>query len=358
MNQMTTITSDDATRREIADRYGIALDLVPAVTVVPRGVSGLPMPWENQGNWKDRRDAKRRIESRIDRITAAKPSTPVSSRIADRRARAVELHDAGWYAHQIAEALGVAVTTAEDDLRKSGRKPHRMPYNYSRPEHLVRRDARIQAMHAAGQHIGMIAEAEGCDIKAARKMCRQAGISPLSAPRKVHTKDNRQARLRAERAATIRRMVADGDSREAIMAAAGITDSGVKIACRRMGLPLPPMTAGRAAAADAAKAARIAKVRALPSTMTYEQAGDALGVTRHKAAALAREAGVKFVRTYVRQPHIDAEMAARVDAAKRLWRSGMGFTAIQTELGLTVAMLRRALALAGIYKPTTKGKKK
>lgn len=354
MNQMTTITSDEATRREIAERYGIALDLVAPVTVVPRGVSGLPMPWEDQASWKAQRDAKRRIEKRIDRLAGAKSA--VNDRIAARRAQAVEMHDAGAYAHQIAEALGVAVTTAEDDLRKSGRKPHRMPYVYTRPTALVQRDARIKAMHASGAHIGMIAEAEGCDVRAARKYCAQAGVKPQPVPRapKPPKEANRQHRIRAERATLIATMVAEGRSREAIIAASGLTDEGVRRACLRLGLQAPDKADGRTAEAMAARNERIAKVRALPSTLTYEQAGKALGVTRLKAAALAREAGVKFVRTYVRPQQVDAEMIERIATVKRMWRDGMGFTAIQTELGLTVPKLRYVMEKAGIYKARKK----
>ena len=358
MNMITSITADqDATRREIAARYGIAIELVAPVTVVPRGVSGLPMPWEDQGNWKQQRDAKRRIEKRIERVTSAK--SEMHTRINARRDRAVELHGLGWYAHQIAVELGVAVTTAEDDLRKRGCKPHRQPYTHSRPEHLIRRDARIVALHKAGAHIGMIAEAEGCDIRAARKMCAQAGVKPAPVPRlarEVVTDGNPQATRRAERATLIATMAAEGRSREDIMVATGISDYSIREACRRLGIPLPAKAHGRAARNDAAITERHDRVKALAAKgMTYEQAADALGVNRLKAAKWAREAGVKFVREVKRKPIGEtAEQVKRIEDVRRLYRSGMGFAAMQAELGLSTPKLRWAMHKIGAYKPIRK----
>lgn len=271
------------------------------VTVVPRGVSAIPLPvWDEKlqrlvmpdaaGGWRAQIAAGWR---------GARGGRPSHPDVVARRERVAALHGQGLTVAQIMEATGLPDSLVRLDLSNLKLRAH--------PARVVAaedRRARIAALAWAGQRTAQIAEALGLTAERVYRIGLELGLT-LDAPDKVR----RLGRLH-EIDLAVADAVAEGLDKPAIRARLDLSVARLRESLKRQGLTAPN---GKTAPKSAVlrlqdRAAEIARLAGLGQTRL--QIAEALGLHGDTVRDIGRRFGIVMVHGRSGRPRGPALVAA------------------------------------------------
>jgi hypothetical protein len=245
---------------DVARRYGLQVS-PKVVTSVPIGVSGLPQPvWDGRKLIYPEHDGKKGVPVWRRRTSSDNPKRQglVDPAVADRRLKVEDLHATGANDFEIADHLGVDVRVIRVD-----RRALRLRANYIRergPKTVTEiRYQRIRELVAQGKTKAEMCADMGISDRHLRYLAQQIKVAlPLT----VRASESRVE----QRIADLRRMSAEGLSREAMIAALGIVDRTLRVIANLAGVVLPPKAGGRVrAAVPAGPRRKYTRVQPYPS---------------------------------------------------------------------------------------------
>lgn len=401
---------DDKARRaqiaaEVAARYGCKVD-AEAVQVVPRGVSGIPLPVWNGHDlvYPDGAERLAKAQARMfQRIGLDAAHQRQRADMLARREKVAQLVERGMTAMAMASLLEVSEHTIRQDCRALGVVPVRATYTQLvAPEMLARRNQALD-MARDGKTAKEIASALQWKPASVRELCARYGVELVRAPRVQGRKlspaelariENRrdnvaalieQGLYQAEIArrlgvasdtvkgdadarglqirrrvnvpvapcraaalaaldAEIARLFAEGKPLVEIAAAVGRTPERVRIRMLAAGLPRLPVA--RRAARKGAWRDKVDALRAIAGPdLTREAAMAKLGIGRRQLRDLAKEAGVKF--HHAKPVPVSPDVSARLEPVAELLAQGLTGPQISERLGISRNQLLRVRRLLG-----------
>jgi DNA-binding CsgD family transcriptional regulator len=200
------------------------------VTVVPRGVSGIPLPvWDDKLNGLRMPDGAAAYRAQVSAgWRGARNGRPSHPDVTARRERVAALHADGLTVAQIIAATGLHDSLVRLDLATLKLRAH--------PARVVAgtevRD-RIGALVAEGRQTAEIAGIVGLSVERVYRLGRELGAA-MDAPARV---SNRDARRQVD--AAVAACVAEGLDKPAIRSRMGITHARLRQSLARQGLTAP-----------------------------------------------------------------------------------------------------------------------
>ena len=154
------MTAETAARiaADVAARYGCPVD-PRVVQVIPRGVSGLPLPFFNGTHLVNADPAAARATHKRVMWAGVKGRAAPSPEVAQRRQRIAALHAQGKTTAEIAAAISVDANIVRIDLQRLKLTAHKAPY--SRQAEIDARRVRVAEMRAKGMTATAIAAVLG-----------------------------------------------------------------------------------------------------------------------------------------------------------------------------------------------------
>lgn len=338
------MTYEQIVAAEVAARYG--LPVIGAVQIIPRGVSGLPLPWEAGNTWIAQRERQRANEARIRRVVATQeppaPKTrtpaPRPERLVQRDAQLRQMAAQGMTASAISQRLGITRNAVYAAARKAGveivrqvggRKAKPKPPKVERVK--VDHTPRIREMAEAGAGTREISAAIGICRSYVSEIALAAGIKITK--RVAAEKVAARKRMDADRAVELYRQ---GKTIQQIAAELRREVKTVSYALNSKGIKRSPITAEtldlRQQVLQAHRTGLAPMAIALKLEVTRERvlrAMKALGVKPHKAKRV-----------------IDTEGFAA--SVHRLRREGLSIVAIAVALAVPKSRVERVLTGAAV----------
>lgn len=188
------MTYTDQIAAEVAARYGCAVDCTPQI--IPRGVSGLPMPWEDKLSWRDQQQVQRTNQARAKRIASLKPEPvpqenlprqkpprpPRAARLIERDATIKRLAAEGKTAHAIALEVKISRERLYIVAKELGVKIIKHERLRGASPEVAERLARIKALAAEGLNRHQIADAMGMNTATVKNMLAKHRIKAAPCP--------------------------------------------------------------------------------------------------------------------------------------------------------------------------------